>query len=435
MSASRNTSSRNTSPRYSAARNPDSLIKTRLIQGFWCLLLLLALGLWSAYWGLEDPGRVLIEQGQLRVESTAFLALWLFIIGALLSGMLLRFGLNLLTLPRVLRRLGQQRRHQQSTSALEAGLTDYLLQQGQSSIASLAHAAAKSDSPAAILLYVEVLCEQGHLDDALAQLEKAETALPHCWELPITRCLKLMEAGRFELAEPLLAEVRSEFPKAPMLALVEFHWALNQPDYHQAEPFLNQLKKRKTLPEQRIAQLSLQYYQRALTQILEDRGNCLIHGETELPIDSHKQQDLQKALVTWWKKLPKWVQSQSQLQSLYIETLIRLGLDDLAVKTAKPWAIQGHLNAFLHSLQGLPARESHYNQLLEWSNIQPSAAIEMLLAEQEMGLEQWQKAQQRLEKLRQNGHSLAATKLLFLYLKTGQPMAAKQLASAQNYVH
>lgn len=419
----------------SPSRKKDSLIKTRLIQSLWCLILVMALVLWSAYWGLEDPGRVLIEQGSLRVESTAFLALWLFVFAAVFSGFLLRFVLKLLTLPRVMRHLRQQRRHQQSTTALETSLTDYLLQQGQGNSASLARAAAKSDHPAAILLYVEVLCEQGHLDDGLAQLEKAEIRLPHCWELPITRCLKLMDAGRYELAEPLLAELRTEFPKVPMLALVEFHWALNQQDFRQAEPFLNQLKQQKILPEPRLAQLSLQYHQRTLTQIVEDRGHCLIRGETELPIDTHKQQELQKALGTWWKKLPKWIQSQSQLQSLYLETLIRLGLDDLAVKTAQPWVMQGHLDAFLHSLQGLPARESHYNQLLDWSNIHPSAAIEMLLAEQEMGLEQWQQAQQRLEKLRQNGHNLATSKLLFLYLKTGQPMAAKQLASAQNNLH
>lgn len=402
------------------------------MKAFWFCVGLIAVIAWSGYWAWNDPGYIMIQHGSWSFEMTAFLGFWILMPVLLLGGTLVHWSLNLLTFPQGLKRWRQARKALMGRQALDQGLINYLvLRSGLGSQGLDKAAEAYGDSPVGALLYAEVLVEHGRQDEALKQLEDAEHRFPDRWELPALRCQRLFEMDQLEAAQSVLEHLRAQFPKATTLPLLEYLWAKSQEDWDQARQWLNKIRKQKRLPVAEIELLESEWHRHQLAEQLQSSSASLISGTTEMVLDPEQQQSLKKQTQKWWKQLPPGLQKNNDMRQAYLNALIRLGLNAQVIKEAKPWILEGQIHTLYPILKQLNPAESHLKAMLEWAEQQNSDSLQLLIAEQEMGLEQWPQAQQRLESLAQSDNRTAKELLLFLYLKTGQPMAAKQLASSQ----
>lgn len=357
------------------------------------LALIIASGL--AYQVHLEPGYALLTYGQLSIETSLAVLLFISLVTFIGFYFLLRTMLTVKRTPKAIGKWNQKRKLVRSKKEINKGLIDSAEGNWQRSEKLLVKHAEQSETP--LLNYLSAAHaaqSQSAYNRRDEYLFKAGEALPdQIHAIHLTRAKLQLAAGQFEQALATLQQLRTATPSHPVVLtlLMKAHQQLNEWDA--LFYLLPTLKNNRKIPREEWQAVE----KNTLMQLLKSPHNSTQHD-----------------LDLIWKSLDKKQKLNPDYLTAYVYHLIRTGDNENAEK----WLIKGlgtQSNTGLLALymQLNIAADKKQQQLEKWLRKQASSA-ELLNALAQLCLEQekWSTAKTYLE----SSIALQPTGLAYLLL-------------------
>lgn len=344
------------------------------------LVFVAALAIGLAVAGRYDPGYVVIVYPPWRMEI-AFISFVLAVGLLILAGVVAtRMALFALGLPARLRAARARRAAEKRETRFSAGLEAALEWRHADALAALAdwtHEADPTRTAQARVLAARSAHALGQAARRDALLDAAEATgmkLP-AWLVRLEACC---EAGDFDAAQALLAELDTLVPNNPALQRRALDIARARADWPEVGRRLDLLEPHRLLPEDAV-------------QALRAR----VHAEVFVTLDGGAE-----AVHAAWKKLPKALRTDGQVAAAAATAFMARGEDDTAVELIESAMEAGWqptlVPVYARARASAPGRQIEH--LETWLAEHPrDAALLLALAEVCRREQLWGKAQSYLE--------------------------------------
>jgi len=373
------------------------------------LLLILALIIASglAYQVHLEPGYALLTYGQLSIETSLAVLLFITLIAFVGFYFLLRTMLTVKRSPKTIGKWNQNRKQARSRKEINKGLIDSAEGNWQRSEKLLVKHAKQSDTP--LLNYLSAAHaaqSQNAYNRRDEYLFKAGKALPdQIHAIQLTRAKLQLAAGQFEQALATLQQLRTATPSHPVVLtlLMKTHQQLN--DWEALYYLLPSIKNNRKIPREEWQSIE----KNTLTQLFSS---------------AHNSSQLELNVI--WKALDKKQKLNPDYLIAYTSQLIRTAnngaAEELLIKGLSAQANIALLDLYMQL--DIPT-DKKQQQLEKWLRKQPTSP-ELLnaLAQLCLDQEQWSRAKTYLE------DSLSLQPTSFAYLLLGQ--AQEHLSDSNN---
>jgi len=373
------------------------------------LLLILALIIASglAYQVHLEPGYALLTYGQLSIETSLAVLLFITLIAFVGFYFLLRTMLTVKRSPKTIGKWNQNRKQARSRKEINKGLIDSAEGNWQRSEKLLVKHAEQSDTP--LLNYLSAAHaaqSQNAYNRRDEYLFKAGKALPdQIHAIQLTRAKLQLAAGQFEQALATLQQLRTATPSHPVVLtlLMKTHQQLN--DWEALYYLLPSIKNNRKIPREEWQSIE----KNTLTQLFSS---------------AHNSSQLELNVI--WKALDKKQKLNPDYLIAYTSQLIRTANNGAAEELlTKGLSAQANIALLdLYMQLDIPT-DKKQQQLEKWLRKQPTSP-ELLnaLAQLCLDQEQWSRAKTYLE------DSLSLQPTSFAYLLLGQ--AQEHLSDSNN---
>jgi HemY protein len=343
------------------------------------LALIIASGL--AYQVHLEPGYALLSYGNISVETSLAVFLFITSVAFIVFYFTLRTILTIKGAPKALRKWNTNRKLKKSRKALNKGLIDSAEGNWQQSEKSLIKHAKNSDTPLLNYLSAAHAAQSQHAYDRRDDyLFKAGEALPEQMHaIHLTRAKLQLSAGQVEQALATLQQLKEASPKHPVVLTLLMKAYLQLADWNNLQALLPSIKSN--------------------SKIAQEEWRSIEH-ETILNLLKSARNTNQNDLDTLWKTLDKKQTSNHEFLAAYASHLMTKGeshaAEGLLLKGLK--SQQSNSLLALYSRLNIPS-DKKIKQLEQWLKIQ-STSPELLNSVAQLCLDQklWGKAKTYLDK-------------------------------------
>lgn len=269
-------------------------------------LIVLVAAVVFALFAQEDPGYVIINYREWRIETSLVLILAAILLGFFMLYYLLRFIVNTRRVPRLLHNWGQQRRARKARKAMAQGLMALAEGNWINAEKQLLKHIDSSDTPVLNYLHAARAAQKlGAAERRDYYLRMANEIMPKAnVAIALTQAELQVNQGQMEQALATLTNLQGSAPKNAnvLTLLMKLYFELH--DWERLLELLPKLNKQRLVSQQELQKLELRCYDELLKRAAHEG-------------------DL-RYLNSTWHRVPKYLKHQETLLLEYIRELIKL---------------------------------------------------------------------------------------------------------------